>query len=168
MKTDFQRAFDWVLKWEGGYCNDEGDPAGATNMGITHEEFRKWLDKNDMPQKSIKNILLQEARLIYLENYWLPMGCDKIDGPLDVVLFNAAVNTGIKQATLFLQRAANITADGIYGPNTNKAAMTGDPRFLALGIITQQESFYRKLHNAKYFLRGWLNRLSDLKATFVS
>ena len=33
--TTFDVAVEQCLKWEGGYCNDEGDSGGPTKYGIT-------------------------------------------------------------------------------------------------------------------------------------
>jgi lysozyme family protein len=71
----------------------------------------------------------------------------------------------------FLQRAANVYADGVWGPNTSRA--TGNMineiglKALCIFVCDQKETFYRGLVETKphlaRFLKGWLNRLNDLR-----
>ena len=42
MQPIFDRAHDFVAKWEGGFVNHKNDPGGATNMGITRKTLARW------------------------------------------------------------------------------------------------------------------------------
>ena len=81
----FEDALKFVLKWEGGYSNDPNDPGGETKFGIS---------KRSYPNLDIKNLTLKQAKEIYFQNYWLKAGCDKLTSPLDIIVFDTAVNMG--------------------------------------------------------------------------
>lgn len=40
MKENFEKAFSFVLKWEGVYTNDKDDPGGETKYGISKKAFQ--------------------------------------------------------------------------------------------------------------------------------
>jgi lysozyme family protein len=53
-----------TLEFEGGYVNDELDPGGETNFGISKRAF---------PDFNIKSLTKEKAIEIYYEKYWLPV-----------------------------------------------------------------------------------------------
>lgn len=126
----FEDSLKFVLKWEGGYHNDPNDPGGETNFGIC----KKWY-----PHEDIKNMTVERATKIYYENYWLRAGCDRMDFPFNIIVFDTSVNMGVRRAKDFLEESENWQD------------------YLLIRI-----QFYTKLSTAKYFLRGWVNRVSDL------
>lgn len=89
MEGTFDIAINFVFQKEGGYVNDPDDPGGETNFGISRKSF---------PNIDIKNLTANEAKSIYREKYWDACGCDDIPSPLDVVMFDTAVNMGVGAA----------------------------------------------------------------------
>lgn len=83
MRESFNKAFEIVVGLEGGYSNDPNDPGGETKYGIS---------KRYNPDVDVKNLTLDQAKEIYLKRYWMPFGCDKRPFPLDICLFDGAVN----------------------------------------------------------------------------
>jgi hypothetical protein len=83
MRESFDKAFEIVVGLEGGYSNDSNDPGGETKYGIS---------KRYNPDIDIKNLTLEQAKQIYLERYWKPSGCDHALYPMDICLFDGAVN----------------------------------------------------------------------------
>ena len=126
----FEDALKFVLKWEGGYSNDPNDPGGETKFGIS---------KRSYPNLDIKNLTLEQAKEIYLQNYWLKADCDKLTSPLDIIVFDTAVNMGVSRAKEFL----GVSADW--------------RDYLIRRIV-----FYAGLGTAKLYIRGWVNRVVDL------
>lgn len=141
----FKKALQFVLKWEGGYVNNPDDKGGATNKGITQNTYNSWLKKHNRPFKDVKNISNSEVEEIYYNNYWLAAGCNKMTSKLAVLMFDTAVNMGISRAKQFLK-----VAQWKY-PNK---------------FIQAREEKYKEFAqygNQNIFLKGWLNRLNDLK-----
>ena len=104
---------------------------------------------------------------IYASDYWLPPRCDKLDAPLNLVQFDTAVNMGVGRAVRFLQASAGCSADGDFGPGTERAVAGCDAGELVVAYCQRREDFYRGLvqKNPKLgvFMKGWMNRLNALR-----
>jgi lysozyme family protein len=82
---------------------------------------------------------------------------------------------GVGTAIKLLQRAINdllpqqkwVAVDGKLGEQTLRAAKSLDPKRLALQLCNRREERYHTIVRAnptqQKFLRGWLNRLNDLR-----
>lgn len=157
--TDFERALEFIMKWEGGdkITEDPIDPGGLTKYGIS---------KSAHPDVDIRNLTFDQAKQIYLDHYWKRGKCDLLPKPLNIAHMDACVNTGKRRAAKFLQRAVGVYADGVIGPTTLGAVRLQDPGALAVEIIHQRNNFYEDLATnsppLKKFLKGWLNRTEDL------
>lgn len=92
MDKEFEKAVKFVLKWEGGYCNDPNDPGGETKYGISKKSY---------PNEDIKNMTIERAKEIYYQNYWRKLKLDLMDFPMNIIIFDTSVNLGIKRATMF-------------------------------------------------------------------
>ena len=83
MREHFDRACEFVVrKLEGPPTDDPQDPGGFTIWGLAsryNPEVRR-------------DMTYEEAKAIYLRRYWVPAGCDDAPSPMDVVLFDGAVN----------------------------------------------------------------------------
>ena len=82
MRISFDKAFKITIGLEGKPTNDPNDPGGYTIWGLSQ---RYNPDVNE-------NTTLAEAKEIYLNKYWIPSGCDEAPYPMDIVLFDSAVN----------------------------------------------------------------------------
>ncbi len=153
---DFLEAIRVVLLDEGGYGNDPNDPGGETNWGI---------DKRTYPDLDIKNLTRDEAIEIYYNDWWQKYRLDLLPNKVRGKIFNVGVNTGMRQAVKFLQRAVNVNDDGIIGPVTLAAANEADPDIVLQSLRDQQRQFYINLANARpssrKFLNGWLRRAAE-------
>ncbi len=153
---DFVDAIKQVLIDEGGYSNDPADPGGETNFGI---------DKRSHPDVDIKNLTVDQAIEIYYQEYWQKYRLDLLPALINKKMLNVGVNTGMKQAALFLQRAVGVLADGQIGPITRTAVANADVGTTLQSIRDQQRQFYINLANAKpslaKFLNGWLKRAAE-------
>jgi len=127
---EFEKAIKFILKWEGGYSNDPNDSGGETKYGISKKSY---------PNEDIKNMTLERAKEIYYQNYWLKTNCNKLPSPLNLIVFDTAVNCGRNRANKFL-----ISSLGWQD------------------YLFKRIEFYAGLENAKYYLRGWVNRVIDL------
>ncbi|MEG1767688.1 MAG: glycosyl hydrolase 108 family protein [Comamonas sp.] len=91
--------------WTGGK-QGRGELKG-TKYGIAAKSY---------PHLDIKNLILDEAKAIYLEDFWDVIG--QAHGAAKFQLFDAAVNHGRGNAVRILQRAAD---DGAWGPLSQSA-----------------------------------------------
>jgi len=154
---NFDTALDLLLGHEGGYSDHAADPGGKTRFGITEAVARQAGYQGDM-----RKLPLNLAKTVYLDRYWRPIRADALPPGIRYVMFDAAVNSGHRQATLWLQRALGVEADGIIGPQTLGAAYAQDMRALKLGLLAQRLRFMTGLTNWSAFSRGWARRIADL------
>ena len=171
--TPFERALDFVLEVEGGYTNDSVDRGGATNKGILQRVYDRYRKAEGLRPADVRHILNIEVEEIYRDNYWLEGDCDRLPWPVNLVHFDACVNTGVTQAARFLQRSAGAEPDGRIGPKTMEALRSlltrETPLAVAERLLRRREPLYRRLvqvdPSQKRFLQGWLNRVEKLKTT---
>src|SRR5690554_5603848 len=115
MEANFREALPLVLKHEGGFVNHPSDPGGATNKGITIENYRRYVKKNGTVA-DLKAITDEEVAKVYKLFYWDAVKGDDLPGGVDYAVFDFAVNGGPGRAIKFLQRIAGVTQDGAIGP----------------------------------------------------
>ena len=82
MRTSFDKAFEIVIGLEGKPTNDPDDPGKLTVWGLSQRYN---------PQVSL-DMTIDMAKGIYLRKYWEPSGCDDMAFPMDICVFDAAVN----------------------------------------------------------------------------
>lgn len=165
--SNFDIAFDLLIKNEGYYSNDPDDKGGETKFGIS---------KRSYPELDISKLTLEQAKEIYKRDFWDNLGLDRINNfsvGVAVKLFDMAVNIGCKWAVKILQRAIRsltlnriiLNEDGLLGAETLSAANLGlgdsnnreDLLCLDVAIRSELAGYYRSLNNDKY-INGWLNR----------
>ncbi len=154
---DFETAVTRVLAHEGGFSDHAADPGGRTRYGITEAVARRVGYRGDM-----RELPLDLAKRIYLEDYWKPIRADELPPAVRHAVFDAAVNSGPRQAVLWLQRAAGVDADGVIGPRTLAAVHALDSHALRSRILAQRLRMMTTLDNWPAFSRGWARRIADL------
>lgn len=190
MRTLAERAWDaalgFVLSQEGGYIDHPKDPGGPTYKGVSLRAVADLrardgsfifdldhdgdVDKEDILElKRLYEAGEDEAlQKLYRENYWLAAGCDKLRWPVNMVVFDGAVNHGPVASVKLLQRACGVAEDGVVGPRTATIANASDPNVPALvrRILIERAFLYHRLCVARGddFYKGWMKRLFDLQA----
>lgn len=147
----FDEAFNRLISQEreGGYVNDSNDPGGETKFGIS---------KRSYPQVDIKALTRDQAKAIYLRDFWQQGKMDILPPALSFQVFDFAVNSGIETALRYLQRCAGVAEDGHIGPVTlNAVKRVGEPDILFL-FIAERLDFWTRLSTWPTFGRGWARR----------
>lgn len=162
MEADFRSCLDFVLEFEGGYSNDPADPGGATNFGITQGEYNVWLKNHGQSAKSVRDITKPEVETIYIEKYWMPSRAKWLEQPLDLIIFDTAVNFGVGRSTEFLAIALGLAPTMTWSAEMSNLIHAADHKFLAHKVISQR-SFYRiqrvlAVTSQFKFLKGWSRR----------
>ena len=85
MRESFEIACNLTLGLEGKekYTNDPRDPGGPTKYGIAGKYH---------PGVDIEHLTLEQAKEIYIKEYWIPAGCDDAPFPMDICMFDSQVN----------------------------------------------------------------------------
>lgn len=158
----FRKAIHFVLSAEGGISNDSADSGGLTKYGISHAAY---------PSINIAKLTLSEAITIYYNDYWTKNKCYLFSDNIGIVLFDTAVNCGNKTAIKCLQKAVNnkgskLNIDGIIGTKTIQAIQQYKDCYIVNGMLAFRLKYYTHIVKHKpsqvRFIRGWVNRVSDL------
>ena len=140
------------------FSNDAHDPGGETMCGIIQREYSIYRKNNGLPVRDVRQMTQEEGEEIYEANYWQPE-CPKLPAGLDLCFFDEAVNAGPLAATKILQKALSISADGLWGPQTDLAVKgIFNLRHVITFYKTYRESYYRALKGFQYFGKGWISR----------
>lgn len=162
MKENFYNALALVLKSEGGYVNHPNDPGGRTNLGVTQHAWEEYVG-HTVSEQDMRNLSTNDVTPFYRKLYWDAARCDELPSGIDYLVFDFAVNAGPHRAIRTLQKALNISADGIIGPITIKAINEADSKALIESFSDSKEDFYRSLNNFSIFGKGWFNRVKESK-----
>jgi lysozyme family protein len=83
--------------------------------------------------------------------------------------FDAAVNSGRRRAALWLQQALGVTADGVIGPQTLRAARGANDRAAVISRACELRlAFLRILDTWPDFGRGWSRRVREVRAAALA
>lgn len=148
----FDEAFSKLIGHEGGLVTDKRDPGGTTRYGISQRSY---------PNEDIANLTLERAKQIYARDYWGPAGCDAVPDGAKFSLFDMAVNSGVKQAILTLQRTVGEAEDGILGPKTLMAISSMPASRFIARFNAHRLRLMSSLPTWPAFGRGWANRIAS-------
>lgn len=133
--NEFKKSLEFTLTWEGGYVNDPDDPGGETKWGISKRAY---------PDVDIKNLTPELAAGIYWRDYFVASGAVNLPFPYCAAAFDTAVNLGVGRCKQFVETAEDWQ-----------------------GLLARRNAYYTDLVKKKpalqKYLKGWLNRLNDLK-----
>lgn len=139
-KTNFDLAYTFTKKWEGGYVNNAADPGGETKYGISKRAY---------PNLDIVALTEEDAKAIYLRDYWNVMHDSDRPIAYACAVFDTAVNCGIARATLWLAESNNVEEFLKYRVN-------------------HYESIVEKNPKLQKFMKGWMRRVDALHKYIAS
>lgn len=161
MTPSFEAALARTLEHEGGYAHHPQDRGGATNRGITQRTYDNWRVTTGQPKQPVELIEDDEVRAIYHADYWKPVNGDSLPPKLAAAVFDWAVNSGVWNAKVGLQRALRVRTDGVIGPVTLAHAQATPDAVLRL--LEERAEFIAEIVQEKpsqaVFLNGWIRRL---------
>lgn len=162
MQSNFAKCLPEILKHEGGWADHPSDPGGATMKGITIGTYRQWKGRA-VTKAELRAISDEEVAAIYKRNYWDKVRGDDLPAGLDLVAFDAAVNSGPARGARWLQTALGVAADGKIGPKTIAAALEADAATAINRALDVRLSFLKGLKTWPTFGKGWGRRVSDVR-----
>jgi lysozyme family protein len=163
METNWNACLAFVFSVEGGYTDDPMDPGGATNLGITLDELSVWRH-SAVTKGDVMNLGRDEAGAVYRANYWNAMRCADLPAGVDLMVFDAAVNTGNGRSAKFLQAACRTAVDGAIGPRTLAAAHARPAAALIAALAAARLAFYQGLPTFSHFGHGWTDRVQQAQS----
>lgn len=163
MDANFSRSLTAVLKHEGGFVNHPADPGGATNLGVTLANFRRYV-KQSGTVEDLKNLTVEQAGVVYRRFYWDRVLGAELPAGVDFAVFDFAVNSGPLRAVQYLQRIVGVPDDGRIGPRTLAAVRAMPARQIVERLCDDRLAFLRRLRTWKAFGKGWGARVAGVRA----
>ena len=151
MADRFDEFIERLLSHEGGYVNDPRDPGGETQWGIS---------KRSYPSLNIKALTRDQAIAIYRRDFWEKSNADKLAPAVGFNVLDGAVNSGISRSIQWLQKAAGVADDGVWGKVTAAAVAKADPNDLVLRYNAARLDFMTRLSTWNAFGKGWARRIA--------
>lgn len=141
MRENFEGWTKNLAEWEGFRSNDREDPGGDTVFGIARSYY---------PNLQPWPPTWEQAKAIYLKDYWTKNGCDILPFPLDVIHADSCVNPGPGASRTFMTQSSEHT----------------DIDRRCVEYLTLRMRYYLKKVNetpAKVkFICGWIDRTLDM------
>ena len=163
--ADYRKLKPFILRWEGGYINDQADLGKQTNKGVTLSTYRSVFGKNKTVS-DLKKITDEQWEFIFKKFYWDKWKADDIkDQNVANILVDwlwCSGSYGIK----IPQRVLCVSVDGIVGSKTIASINARDGRELFDTIKQERKDFIDRIcqtrpQNRK-FKNGWRNRINSL------
>ena len=163
--ADYRKLKPFILRWEGGYINDQADLGKQTNKGVTLSTYRSVFGKNKTVS-DLKKITDEQWEFIFKKFYWDKWKADDIkDQNVANILVDwlwCSGSYGIK----IPQRVLCVSVDGIVGSKTIAAINARYGRELFDTIKQERKDFIDRIcqtrpQNRK-FKNGWMNRINSL------
>jgi lysozyme family protein len=115
---NFDRAYAFVRRMEGGDHRPSPSDPNPTSRGITQKTYDAYCTARNLPPKSVFSLDEGDVAGFY-RDYWADSRAPQLPSDnLALCHFDAAFNMGHGQAAKLLQRAAGALADGILGNKT--------------------------------------------------
>jgi len=177
-----------ILKWEGGFTNDPTDKGGATNLGITLENWKIYgYDKDgdgDIDVDDIKLLTKDDFLKFFKDHYWDHYWkADNIQNQsVANILVDWCYNSGAWGVKI-PQTLLGVVSDGKVGPKTLASLNSQNQHEFFQKVWNARRDFYNNIVNKsiaeytkthpnpsekdllkftqKRFLKGWINRLQD-------
>lgn len=173
MDDNFEKVFEKMQDFEGGYANHSSDSGGETYRGIARNAWPNWkgwkeVDKvvphkfntairstrdtvDDINEKLGESDSLDKSvKEFYRKNFWEAVRADELPDRIARKVFDASVNVGTRRGKKFLQKALNrcgnnLLVDGQLGKNTLAAINKSDEDCVIQAYIRIQANFYRRI-----------------------
>lgn len=165
---EFLKALPRILVYEGGKVDDPYDPGGRTAYGVTQRVYTAWRRSKMLPVRDVYLIEKTEINELYKLNYWDKIAGDRLPEGVAFVVFDAAVNSGIGQATKWLQRALGDRylgqQDGHMGNQTVEAALDHeDHDQLVADYCAHRLGMLKGLRTWGRYGKGWGARIANVQ-----
>lgn len=163
MADKFDTFIRRILSHEGGYTDNRNDNGNWTGgrVGVGQLKGTKYgIAANTYPTLDIKNLTWDQAAALYRRDFWDASKAGQLPPAVGFQLLDGAVNSGVKQATRWLQRAAKVADDGILGPASLAAIRAADPNDLVFRFLAERLEFMSGLSSWANFGKGWARRIA--------
>ncbi len=161
----FDDVFTAVAYLEGGFQDNPSDSGSWSGGKIGVGELRgtKYgVSAAAHPNLDIRNLTLDQAKVIFRDEYWDRINGDELPPSVALVVADAAYNSGPGNAVRWMQQAVRASVDGVMGPRTLEAVRTADPTAFCVEFLALRLIFLAGLASWHTFSGGWSRRIVGL------
>jgi len=164
MQNNFEYCLNKLLapSREGGFVNDPQDPGGITNHGVTMKVWEEWVGRTSN-EEEMRNLTIDDVAPLYKARYWDVVGGDELPGGVDHVVFDCAVNGGVKRAGRLLQACMGMEQDGVIGQETIIGTEQVEPQDLINEFSQRRLQYLQALPTFGHFGKGWTRRVNEVE-----
>ena len=166
MKTNFDPSVVLVIQHEGGYDDDPRDSGNWTGgtVGVGELKGTKFgIDCASYPELDIVNLTIDEAKIIYKNDYWDEVQGDELPAGVDYATMDFGVNSGVGSASKYLQQIVGSPVDGVIGPHTLACVTQMDSATIVNLICNNRAEFLKGIGTFPIYGKGWLSRVEDVR-----
>ena len=162
-----EKIIEHFKKWEGGYANDPDDTGGCTMSGITIGTFREYYGYKKTCE-DLKKLTDEQWLHIFYKKFYNKIKADMIrNDSICLMILTMCWMSGTKTSIRKIQRVLKVMDDGIVGPVTLKAINDDNEKKVFDELKYMRTCWFESIvmnhPNKKKFLKGWMNRLNDIK-----
>src|SRR5487761_2073478 len=113
--ASFDQCFAVVLGSEGGYSDNPNDPGNWTEGRVGHgicKGTKFGISASAYPTLDIPTLDQDQAKTLYRRDYWEHIFGNSLPPPLALLVFDAAVNSGVHRSVIWLQEALRVAGGG--------------------------------------------------------
>ena len=162
MADNFMYCLPKFLRHEGGYVDHPRDPGGATNMGVTIANFRRYVKRNGT-KADLRRITREQVAKVFKAHYWDKVKGDALPSGVDYAVADFAINSGPRRAAKYLQAVVGVKQDGKIGPATLTAVDAMNPATIVKRLCANRLAFMKRLRIWSTFRRGWKRRVDEVR-----
>jgi lysozyme family protein len=148
---NFDACIPFIFREEGGFTKDPHDPGNWTGGKVGKGVLKGTnfgIAANSHPNLDIPNLTKAEAAKLYRVEYWSACSCDLLGIGVDLVVMDAAVNSGVGRGRSFRDATASIS----------------DPLKRVDAISDKRRAFYKGLKAFARYGKVWLGRVARIQA----
>lgn len=146
-ENNFETCLSAVLRYEGGRVDDARDPGGRTNQGVTQRTYDAYRRSRALFPMDVYKMAIPERNAIYRQQYWNVIGGDGLPAGVDLVIFDAAVNSGVANAKAWDWKARGLVP----------------LKFIDV-FCDERLAFLKHLSTWAVYGKGWSSRVADVRA----
>ncbi len=142
----FEELITHILKAEGWdtYTNHPADRGGPTKWGITQKAWAEYRGR-DVSIQEMQEITEQQARDFYEKLYIIAPRFNALPEKIIPLVVDSGVNSGVRTASKWVQRAVGAVQDGFIGPKTIEAVNSQNQITTFLRIVSYRTKLYGRL-----------------------
>lgn len=167
MKSSFDNFFKTLMLLEGGFVNSPKDPGGATKMGITKKAWEAYKGR-EVSLQDMQGIKETDAYDFYHAEYWQRILGDLLGYGIDICVFDAAVHSGVHQASKWLQMCVGVPEDGRIGLITYRATAHTPREILISRYCALRAEKMADFPAFETYRKGWLKRVARVEEEAMS